>query len=275
MSNSNIKITKQKKRIIRKVLSVQKKALFLTKRRHKNTLPVFIMGCGRSGTTMLLDMFHRDIRIESLGEGDPLIAEKNFMLNYKKLSIAIYYSKAPVMVMKPILNTFDAKHILLTYDTSQVFWVIRDYKDMVASSLIKFGDRVSRFMSELVQNNEGDNWISRGIHPDTLKLLRELDSTGFSASDWMGLVWWSVNRTLIIDNLLKFKRLKLIRYEDFVNSEDNISSLYLNIGLKHDPKKKEATHSKSIGKGSYTEFNPKVDDLCCSLDRSIRTKLKI
>ena len=40
------------------------------------------MGYGRSGTTMVLNAFDRDMRIEILGENDPRIA-KNYLLIYQ------------------------------------------------------------------------------------------------------------------------------------------------------------------------------------------------
>ena len=249
---------------------IRKRILFRLKPRYKKTLPVFIMGCGRSGTTMMLDIFHSDMRIETLGENDSKIAGNNYMLKYEKLTPAIYNSRAAVMVMKPILNSFDAKKILMNYEKAVIIWLLRDYKDMVASSMKKFGNRVALSIKDLIVKNTGGNWISTGIHSETKQILQELDYSAISDLDWMALVWWSVNRTIIIDNLTNQRGFTLLRYENFVDNQYTLlNKIYDSIGLRNELSSSNFVHTKSIGKGSDIELNPIVDRMCSNLKEEL------
>jgi hypothetical protein len=263
-------IDKYKKRVRRKAHTLQKKALFSMRGKHANTLPVFIMGCGRSGTTMMLDIFHSDRRIETLGENDPKIATEKFMLRYELLGPAIKQSKAPVLVMKPILNSFDAAKVLTQYRDAKVLWLVRDYKDMIASSMKKFGDRVAVSMREVITGNFGPNWIASGIHRETRRILQDMDSTGFTKLDWMGLVWWSVNRTILVDRLNTYEGFSLIQYEDFVIDQNAfLERIYGIIGLDCHCLGSKMVHANSVGKGSGIQLSPSVEKLCSGLKTQI------
>ncbi|NNG00356.1 MAG: hypothetical protein HKM93_13300 [Desulfobacteraceae bacterium] len=259
------KIKKIKKKIIRKSYTIQKKIVLGFKEPYSDTLPVFILGCGRSGTTMMLDIFHRDTRIETLGEKDTKIAGKNFMLHYNKIGPAIRASKAPILVMKPILNSFDAKKLLTQYEKAVVLWIVRDYRDMIASSMKKFGDRVAAYIRNFIMHDKGDNWIVSGMKPETKKHLKTLEFGTFSDIDWMGLVWWSVNQTVLSDGLDRYEGFHLVNYESFVNDEDALKKIYGILGLDLKLSGSKLVHSKSIGKGHYVKMNSVVDGMCCEL----------
>lgn len=76
-------VKKYQEKIFRQLRRSKKNLMFSLHKPYKSTQPVFIMGYGRSGTTMMLNIFERDNLIEALGENDPKVA-KNFMLIYEK-----------------------------------------------------------------------------------------------------------------------------------------------------------------------------------------------
>jgi len=242
------------------------KVLMYTARKPCNeTLPIFIMGCGRSGTTMMINIFHRDHRVLALNENDPKIA-RDYMLDFNKIPNAIIASKASVLVMKPILNSFDALYLLKTYHKSKVLWMIRDYKDMVASSMKKFNTTVSGYMKDLVLEGRGNNWLSNGIPRETLEIISSLDIANLSPLDWVALVWWSVNRTVILNRLFEFERFFLVNYETMVsNPESTLKSVFDFVGLKYKKKTIKYIHAASIGKGAHIELHPQVEALCQDL----------
>lgn len=228
------------------------------------------MGCGRSGTTMMINIFHRDHRVDALDENNPKIA-KDYMLDFDKIPEAISTSKAPVIVMKPILNSFDASDLLKTYSKSKIIWMVRDYRDMVASSMKKFGTIVSGYMKDLVLDGKGNNWLTLGIPPETLRIISTLDTLHFTPSDWMALVWWSVNRTVILDRLFECERLLLINYEAMVSSpESTLKSVFDFVGLKYQKKAIKYIHAASIGKGAHIELHPQVEGLCQDLGSALK-----
>lgn len=256
-------------KIVRRFSRYMKRLLYSVRKPCKHTLPVFIMGCGRSGTTMLMNIFHRDHRTESLNENSPKIAE-NFMLISDRVTKAISASKAPVLVMKPILNSFDALYLLENHDNSKVIWVLRDYKDMIASSIKKFGTTVSDFMKDLILHGKGHNWLSRGVPMETREIISAIDVSDFTPYDWMALVWWSVNRTIILDRLYDLDRFLLLQYETLVqNPGALLETVYAFIGMEYRNKAAKYVHPASVGKGSAIQLHIQVEHLCHDLAEAI------
>lgn len=256
-------------KIFRRLSRYKKALIFSIRKPFRDTLPVFIMGCGRSGTTMMINIFHRDHRVESLDENNPKIAE-NFMLVPERIPQTISASKAPVLVMKPILNSFEALDLLKTYNNSRVVWILRDYKDMVASSTKKFGTVVSDYMKNLVLYNKRNNWLSLGVPANTREILSTIDSSDFTSSDWMALVWWSVNRTIILDRLSDSDRFLLVHYEALVRNPDSLLKVvYQFIGLKYHYKAAEYIHPTSVGKGAAIQLQSQVKKMCDNLVESL------
>jgi hypothetical protein len=243
--------------------------MFLIRKPSKVTIPAFIMGCGRSGTTMLLDIFYRDYRVDALGENDPKIAQ-NFLLDFDKIPGVISNAKAPVIVMKPILNSFDAAFVLKKFIDSKVIWFIRDYSDMVASSIKKFGNEVPGYMKDFILYRKGNNWVSNGIAEESHEIILSLDTHEFNKYDWMALIWWSVNRTIVIDSLNVNDRFRIVYYDKIVkNPENELMSIYNFIGLKYRKGADKYIHAVSVGKGSDIELHPQVRKLCKNLTETL------
>jgi len=256
---------KYQEKIYRRLICYKKRLLFANRRPYHNTLSIFIMGCGRSGTSMMVNIFQRDDRIEALAENDPKVAQ-NFMLVYEKIAPAIEYCKAPVLIMKPILNSFDASRLLEMHDRGKIIWMLRDYKDMVASSIEKFGPVVSGYIKNLVLFKNGNSWLSSGIPSETLNMLSNIDSTAFTDYDWMGLVWWTVNRTIMLDRLYQSGRFLLLEYENIVRHPDAVlTQVYNYIGLQYKDRAGKYVSAASVGKGADIPIHPYVRELCENL----------
>lgn len=250
----------------------RKKVSFSFRRPYAETLPVFIMGYGRSGTTMLLNTFERDMRIEVLGENDPKIATRDYLLVYEKIVPAILSCKAEVLVAKPILNSFDALKVLDTHPRARVVWMLRDYHDVVASAVTKFGSVVADYMREFILHGTGDNWLAQGLPVETAIQLRSLKVDRLTDYDLTALVWWAVNRSLVIDNLCLRDRVMLVRYEELVqNGESTLGRIYEFIGLPYNHQREMFMHTASVGKGADIRFDADVEQRCNNLIEEIKS----
>ncbi len=193
--------------------------------------PVFVLGYGRSGTTMLIDALEHDMRIEVYQENDPRIA-RQFLLEWERLAPAITACQAPVAVMKPILDSFAVKRLLSVHPKARVLWMLRDVDAVVRSALKKFGPGVAESLQRNVNGQPDDSWLARGAPAEALQQLRSLEQGQLATEDWMALVWWIVNRTLIVENLSAESRLTLVRYERLLQSpEETMQQVYDVLGL--------------------------------------------
>ncbi len=261
----------KKENIIKNSIIYKKKLYSLIKTSQQESKPILIQGCGRSGTTMLLNAFIRDNSIETFNENDSRIAN-NYIIDKSKMQKAIILSKSKFVVMKPILNSFEANQFLIDFPSLKIVWMIRNYEDMVNSSLIKFGDEVANYIKNYIMYDDGDNWITKGIHHDTKRILSNIDFdyNYLNENDWMALIWWSVNRTILISDLFRNKRFLIIKYEELVEDPAFwFKKIYNHTGMKYNKNIIKNIHPKSVGKGSSIEFNPKVKKMCDDLKNQI------
>jgi hypothetical protein len=141
---------------------------------------------------------------------------------------------------------------------------------MVASSIKKFGIEVSGYMKDFVLYRKGNNWLSNGLTEDYREIIMSLDTSEFTQLDWMALVWWSVNKTIILDRLTEYDRFCIVRYETLVrNPEIELKLVYNFIGLKYRKKAAKYIRTVSVGKGSGVELNPQVKKLCQNLSEKL------
>ena len=217
--------------LLRRTKRLLKQARVLSGRPRGSAQPLFVMGYGRSGTTMLLDAFEHDMRIDVLGENDPRVAE-NHLLVRERVGSVIQGSRAKAIVLKPILDSFHVHDLMIEHPTSRVIWMLRGFEPVVASAVKKFGTSVSEELREVVVNDTGDGWLKRGLPQTTLDKLRNLQLPLLETNDWMSLVWWSVNITLLSPKLLRNDRFMLVRYEDLTGDPMRwMNRVYEFIGL--------------------------------------------
>lgn len=236
----------------------------------KESTPVFILGYGRSGTSMLFRIFERDPRIQAFGENHPAVAQR-YMLCYNRMEKTIKNSGFTVVALKPILNSFDASKILSLYPNGIFIWLIRDYHDVVASSLKKFGPQVASYLKNYIEHGKTGNWISKGMPCATREKIAAIAKHNqLNTEDWMSLVWWGVNYTIIQEHLHTLKNVIILRYENFVAApEHEIKKIYRNIGLSYKTTPTKFVHQKSVGKGSKLTLNKAVDQICSDLENQI------
>lgn len=97
-----------------------------------------------------------------------------------------------------------------------------------------------------------------------------MNSSNFNDNDWMALVWWSVNRTILLDKLYEKERFLLLKYESLVREPvAALKKIYSFIGVKYNNNAAKYVHPASIGKGSSINLHPDVDVLCSDLAQTL------
>ena len=267
-------MTQMKNPVIREGVSrrfkrILKTGRILTGRSQGKAQPVFVMGYGRSGTTMLLDTFEHDMRIDVFGENDPRVAEDH-MLVRSHVGQVISGSRARVIVMKPILDSFSVCDLMREHPTALVIWALRALDPVVISALKKFGTSVADELRDLVVGNQGGGWLKRGIAPTTLSHLRQLDTSQYGPNEWMALVWWAVNRTLLSRELVANNRLLLVRYEELICDPDQwMRTIYRFIGLPFRLGSTKWVEPQATSRPVEVAIRQDVRRLCADLSRDI------
>jgi hypothetical protein len=256
-----MKITSEK--ILRHIAIKIKRALKPFQRNKTPQTIVFILGYGRSGTSILINLLAHLFSIDAHGETSKIM--QNYLLREDKLLDKINNNKHSIIALKPILNSCMADHFLNDYDNSKVIWLFRDYKDVTYSGLNKFGNRVAEQLKNYIKTGKGDGWIAKTMHREEFSIIREMYYSSYSNNDWMALVWWFVNHTIIREKLTENNNFALIEYNDFVEYPQQYMS-YISQFIKAKPNKLHRfIDNKRTGKGRKIVLSNEIEKMCSSL----------
>lgn len=231
---------------------------------------LLIIGCQRSGTSLMLKVFDNDLKVKIYGEFSELSSgdHNNIRLNpFPKVQETIEKNRVPNIVMKPLVETQNSVKLLEYFSNSKALWMFRHYKDVASSSIVRFG--VDNGINNLyyIIKNDGQNWRSEGVSKNTRKLITRYFSKSMSPNDAEALFWYIRNALFFELKLYQEPRVKLCKYEDFVLSPlEKMKSIYSFSGFQF-PRKSitSSVHAKSVHKGNSLELSPDIDDLCSDM----------
>lgn len=232
----------------------------------KESIPVFIFGKQRSGTTMLMNVFHLHPDIEVFDERRKSKAFFKFRIrDFRIIQNLVNKSRFEFICFKPVVDSHLIKNFISHFPDGKFIWMYRDYKDNANSAIRKF-PHATLAIKQICRNEESNHWIQEGITQNTATILRDIYSDQFSEFDFACLIWWIRNRIVIEQNLVTIPNLKIIKYEDIVsNSNEDFNKLFHFIGMKTYNKVYSFVHTKSISKNSYPNLSTSVENLCDDL----------
>ena len=262
-----MKITKEK--VIRHSSEKLKKLFTTIKSKKKPRSIIYILGYGRSGTSILINLLGHLNYIDAHGE-----RSNSFMTDYQidptKFDIALSNNRYDIIALKPILNSCDANEFINNQSSAKIIWMFRDYRDVTYSAIEKFGNRVALELKSHITQNKSEGWISNQMHTEERKIIKSLETDSFSENDWMALVWWFVNHTVMRQKLYKSKRFVLIEYNDFVKKPKDYFKFISDFSLLKENKLDKYIDSSRIGKGKQVNLNNKVERICDQLLEDLR-----
>ena len=237
----------------------------------RGSRPAFLVGCGRSGTSMLVLQLGKSWQIEVYNENN-LAAFHNWRLrDFVVIQQLVNKSHAPITLFKPILDTYRARLILDTFPAGKMLFAYRHYNDVIDSSLKKFGpkDRITHI----------NNWIAddfaefADLRPpaETQALIRELWQPGLSPESGAALYWLFQNRLYFDFGLQRHKRVKLIQYEAVVNDPAGqmaAIATFLNIGF--DKQTTEGIFASSVQHRPIPNLDPAIAAACQGLWEALK-----
>jgi len=233
------------------------------------TIPVFVLGIQRSGTTMLMFAFHLHPEIAVYDES----RESNAFLDFRLRSMEtteklISASPFPVACFKPLADSHLTAQLLERFPSAHFIWALRDYHDVANSFLRKF-PHATRAIRLICNEQEGGGWFQEGISQETGQILRNLPWQDFSEYDFACLVWWARNRLFFEQNLDRENRVLLLRYEKLVTTpEKSLQEVTDFIGIPFSTQMTRYIHARSISRYSPPAINHSVQELCDELAAS-------
>ena len=261
-----------------KIFHANKKRIYQSVKSKKAQQSIlFIVGCQRSGTSMLLNVLDKDLYTRCFGEFSQLASKdttRGIRLNSLEL-VKHEFSKvkAPFIIVKPLVESQNVPELLDYFDNSRALWMFRNYKDVASSNIKHFG--IDNGLKDLrpIVNNEPNNWRSEKVSKQVRDTLSKYYSEDMNPYDAAILFWFARNSIYFDLELHKNPRVMMCYYEDLVlDPEKYVRSIYQRSGQTY-PEIKITTevHSNSRKKGKDIELSPEIEQLAQELQDKLET----
>lgn len=232
----------------------------------RRTLPAFVVGCGRSGTSMLLHHLGRSWAVDPYNENQAAAFEKFRLRPLDEIEKLVERSYAQVALFKPVLCTPHSCQYLTKFPNARLIFVYRHYDDVVNSSLKRFGeaDRLAHVNAWVAD----DFSEFAPFQPPALTkaIVCELWKPSLSPESAAALYWLFYNRLYFDLGLHQEKRAKLLGYESLVaNAGLEIREACLFLGIKFEPIMASGVFSTSVGRDQSPPIEPAIKSACETL----------
>jgi hypothetical protein len=231
---------------------------------------LFIVGCQRSGTSMIHHLFRLDWDTVTYDEKSSLSPAGSKHFRWAPLAHVkahIMAQRAPFVVAKPLVESQNLAAILDEIPESKALWMYRNYQDVARSNLKYFGmDTGHRDLKPIITLEEG-NWRSEHVSDHTRDVLQELYSPDLPPHDAAALFWYARNQLFFSRGFVDDPRISLCCYEDLVS--DPIRIMKAGYGFAGRPypgdRITQDVFSHSKGKGRNLNLTPAIKEVCQEL----------
>jgi hypothetical protein len=228
--------------------------------------PVLIAGMQRSGTTMLMNIFHLHPDTEVHDEAP----RSRVFLDFRVRSMDVLHrsinaSRYPFPCYKIISDSHILPRFLKEFQSARVIWMYREPGPNAESRLKKW-PHATAAIRLVADAQPGGGWFAEGVSESVRHRLRALDTPRFTDFDWACLAWWVRNQLYLELQLPTETRVKLLRYETLsTNPAETMRRLFEWLGMDWSPPSMRFVHARSLRKPNLPAMNGQVKDLCDDL----------
>lgn len=232
---------------------------------------LFIVGCQRSGTTLLSRIFERDMNCASYGETSIFshTAEPSRLRLRSMDEIATQIANTParLVVLKPLVESQNILQLLDHFTESRAIWLFRDFRDVAASNLKKFGNKNSIKDLRIISEGPTEDWRNEGLSNEMRNYVRSLYTENMNPVD-AAVIFWIVRNQIFFDLALdQNSRIHLCKYESLTTDPIVVMKQIYDFIAQPYPADNitTGTHSDSIRKGKALIISPSIDEIAKSL----------
>ena len=228
--------------------------------------PAFLIGAGRSGTSMLIIQLGKTWQVDIFNEDHPAAFERWFMRDLALLDDLVASSHAPVTLFKPILETYRARQLLDRYPNGRILFATRYFDDVVNSSLKKFGqaDRIEH-INAWVRDDFAEFKFGKPPRP-SCDLIRSLWHSNLTPADGAALYWLLFNRLYFDLGLASDERVMLVQYESLVARPTAVlADVCQFLDIQFEPAITAGIFASSVRRGDPSLLDPPIRAACQAL----------
>ena len=230
---------------------------------YKKSMPVFLIGCGRSGTNMLTKGLAKSFQIKLYNENHPAAFEDFRVKDFTAIEQLNKTGYIWIKLYKPILDTHLARKYLSHFQNAKIIFIFRHYDDVINSSIKLFGpDNWPTRVKNWITNDFAE--FASASPPDiTKEYIQNRWHKNLSSPNAIALYWLFYNRLYFDLGLNHNERVILIRYEDIVTKPNiEFHKLCKFLGIKYSDDMIEGIFSSSIKRNTSPEIEPSLRKDC-------------
>lgn len=247
---------------------------FLKYRPGMQKMVLFIVGCQRSGTTLIHHLFRLDLDTITYDEYSPLsqLDRDGLRLDPREVVQArIAADRAPLVVTKPLVESQNVRELLDWFPAARAIWIYRDFRDVAVSNIKHFGtDTGHRDLAPILAGDQ-DNWRAQNMASEDIERIRSVYTPDLAPHDAAALFWWARNRLWFSRALDQDSRIALCSYDDLVGDPGGImKQAYGFIGRPYPGERiLEDVFATSKGRGRDVVFSSAVRSMCLDLQAQL------
>lgn len=206
-----------------KALELARKAMnqWLDGDASRTTQPFFVLGCQRSGTTMLIDLMRRSPSVWVHPEKNPLAYDDYRLRSPATIDGIVWATPADVAVFKPLCDAHLADNILDAHPGAKGVWIVRRWREVARSAVRKWGDHQLQVIRDIAAGRaEAQGWRGERIPEVLREQLATLVTDDLSPHAGAALFWYVRNSFFHALGLDADPRVLLVRYEDLLDTPD-------------------------------------------------------
>ena len=234
----------------------------------KQQVIALILGCQRSGTTMLLNVFERDLRTKSYSENGWLGEYWPRMMPYQDIHNMLADDHVPLVIAKPLMESQRTLELLDEFPNAKAIWAHRGYAGVANSRVKKFGEEVQFKLIRLIVEGDESEWSSEQLPAELRETVREVWQDDMTAYDAAALFWYIRNELFFTQRLFENPRVRMCRYEEIATDPIRvIHEIYDFLDLPPPSASVLAkVHGNSVSKGKNLSLAPDIAAMCDEMD---------
>jgi len=181
---------------------------------------LLVVGCQRSGTSMVHHVLRRDLDAVTYDEQSPLSSRDRVeQLRWNppaEVQARIAAARAPLVVAKPLVESQNLLRLLDMFPDSRALWMYRHYADVAASNVKYFGAATGHADLAPILADDPGNWRSERLGEGARRRIRALYRPDLAPHDAAALFWYARNSLLFSGGGVDDPRVRACRYADLV-----------------------------------------------------------
>ncbi len=229
---------------------------------------LLVVGCQRSGTSMLHHLFRLDLASVTYDEVSPLSAgdhqEHLLWTDPALVKARITADRAPLVAAKPLVESQNLPFWLDMFPRSRAIWMVRHYADVAASNVKFFpaGNSLDD-LAPIVAVDQTD-WRAQHMAPEDTETISRLYRPDMPEHDAAALFWYARNSIFFSRGLDQDERVITCDYQDLVTRPAEIMArayAFLDRPYPGDRIIRDV-FAGSVGRGRPIPLDSRVQALC-------------